>query len=148
MTSRTVVVDDHILLRLLLDDEPPELRPLGAAVATTGLWYHRLCRALSSTVVTGSLSRSLGRADADIAAAAVRAATALPETIGLVSLRELSWPMADSLAAGVRLNLMSLEALAAAEHLDAEICLASVDENPSLIEAAASRQVPIRLIEM
>lgn len=148
MTRRAVVVDDHILLRLLLDDEPAELRPLGAVVATTGLWYHRLCRALSSTVVTGSLSRSLGRADADIAAAAVRAATALPETIGLVSLRDLSWPMADSLVAGVRLNLMSLEALAAAEHLDAEICMASVDENPQLLEAAASRMVATRLIDL
>ncbi len=146
MSSRTIVVDDHILLRVLLDDEPAELRPLGAHVATTGLWYHRLCRALSSSVVTGALSRSLGRADADIAAAAVRAATALPEAIGLVSLRELSWPMADALAAGARLNLMSLEALAAAEHLEAEICLASVDENPPLIEAAASRQVPTRVI--
>jgi hypothetical protein len=148
VTDRSVVVDDHILLRLLLDDEPPELRPLGAQVATTGLWYHRLCRALSSTAVSGSLSRSLGRADADISAAAVRAATALPETIGLLSLRELSWPMADAVAAGVRLNLMSLEALAAAEHLRAEICLASVDENPSLIEAATSRNVATRLIDL
>jgi hypothetical protein len=117
-------------------------------VATTGLWYHRLCRALSNTSVTGSLSRSLGRADAVIAASAVRAATALPETIGLVSLRELAWPMADSLATGVRLNLMSLEALVAAEHLDAEICLASVDDNPSLIEAAAARNVATRLIDL
>jgi hypothetical protein len=148
VTSRSVVVDDHILLRLLLDDEPPDLRPLGAAVATTGLWYHRLCRALSNTSVTGSLSRSLGRADADIAASAVRAATALPETIGLVSLRELAWPMADSLVTGVGLNLMSLEALVAAEHLDAEICLASVDDNPSLIEAAAARNVATRLIDL
>jgi hypothetical protein len=142
------VVDDHILLQLLLDDEPPELRPLGGRVSTTGLWYHRLCRALSSRAVIGSLSRSLGRADADIASAAVRAATTLPESIGLVSLRELSWPMADSLVDGVRLNLMSLEALTAAEHLGAEICLASVDENSALIDAATSRHVPIRLIEL
>ena len=148
MTGRTVIVDDHILLRLLLDDEPVELRPLGAAVATTGLWYHRLCRALSSTTVTGSLSRALGGADADIAAAAVRAVTTLPETIGLVSLRGLAWPMAEVLGTGPPLNLMSLEALAAAEHLDAELCLAAVDANPPLIEAAASRNVATRLIDL
>ena len=147
MTGRSVLIDDHILLRVLLDDEPPELRPLGASVATTGLWYHRLCRALSSQVVTGSLSRSLGRADADIAAAAVRAATALPETIGLVSLRELSWPMADCSPTGQAQPDVARSS-AAAEHLDAEICLASVDENPPLIEAAASRNVATRLIDL
>lgn len=46
----------------------------------------------------------------------------------------------------VRLNLMSLEALAAAEQLGAEICLAIADENPQLIAAAQQIGIPARLV--
>jgi hypothetical protein len=142
----TILVDDHLLIRMLLDDEPAELRPTGAQAFTTGLWYHRLCRAVAAPGVTGSLSRSLGGATPEAGAAAMRAITNLPEHVGLLSLRELAWPMARLLDDGVRLNLMSLEALAAAERLGADLCLATVDENPHLIDAADSRGVQVRLI--
>ena len=142
-----MVVDDHLLLRMLLDDEPTTLRPGGARVLTTGLWYHRLCRAVSNPTVERALSRRVGRADPSVGAAAVRAVTALPDTVGLLSLRELAWPMARLLDDGVRLNLLSLEALAAAEHLDAELCLAAVDENSQLLAAARGRGTPTRLID-
>lgn len=141
-----VIIDDHLLLRILLNEEPHELRRPGTQVFTTGLWYHRLCRAVGSREVTGALSRSLGRADPAVATSAVRAAMALPDSIGLLSLRELAWPMARLLDGGVRLNLMSLEALAAAEHQDAELCLAAIDENPQLLAAARARGTPARLI--
>jgi hypothetical protein len=141
-----VIVDDHLLLQVLLGNEPTSLRPTGAAISTTGLWYHRLCRALADQSITGSMSKSLGKVDARIANAAVRAVIELPDTIGLVSLRSLGWPMASLIANGVRLNLLSLEALAAAEMLDAEICLAEADNNPTLLEAASLRGVSVRLV--
>ena len=141
-----VLIDDHLLLRILLHEEPPHFRVPGARIFTTGLWYHRLCRAVSVHEVAGAMSRRLGRADPCVAAAAVRAITTLPETIGLLSLRELAWPMAQLLQDGVRLNLMSLEALAAAEDQGAELCLASADENRQLLDAAASRGTPARLV--
>jgi hypothetical protein len=141
-----VVIDDHLLLRVLLDDEPPDLRDRGGRISTTGLWYHRLGRALSTSTVTGSLSRALGDVEAGLGSRAVRAVTALPEAVGLTSLRELAWPMAQLLEQGVRLNLLSLEALATAEHLGAEICLATADENPPLLAAAAARGVRTRLV--
>ena len=141
-----VVVDDHLLLEILLKREPDELRRPGAQIFTTGLWYHRLCRAVGNHAVTGALSRTLGRADPVVAASAVRAVTTLPEAIGLLSLRELAWPMARLLEGGVRLNLMSLEALAAAEFQGAELCLAAGDENPQLLAAAVARATPARVI--
>ncbi|MGK2957520.1 MAG: hypothetical protein ACSLFB_03795 [Acidimicrobiales bacterium] len=141
-----LLLDDHLLLRVLLNDEPNELRTESAQLYTTGLWYYRLGRAIANTTVTGVLSRSLGSADPKLGTKAARAVTELPATIGLISLRELAWPMAQMLDEGVRLNLMSLEALAAAEHLDAEICLASDDENPHLIAAANLRGIPTRLV--
>lgn len=142
-----VVVDDHLLLRVLLGDEPPELRPGGGRVVTTGLSYHRLCRALAVPAVVAALSRSLGSVSADVGAAVLRAVTSLPESVGLVSLRELAWPMALLLGDGARLNLMSLEALAAAELLDAELCLATVDDNRPLRRAAEARGRTVRLVD-
>jgi hypothetical protein len=141
-----VIVDDHLLLQILLNEEPPNFRVPGTRIFTTGLWYHRLCRAVSSHEVTDAMSLRLGRADPVVAASAVRAITTLPETIGLMSLRELAWPMARLLQDGVRLNLMSLEALAAAERQRAELCLAAADDNPQLLDAAAARGTPARLV--
>jgi hypothetical protein len=142
-----VIIDDYLLLQILLNKEPPDLRAPGAQILTTALWYHRLCRAVSSQAVTGALSRRLGRANPTAATSAARAITSLPETIGLVSLRDLAWSMAQLLNDGVRLNLMSLEALAAADQHGAELCLARTDENPQLLSAAASLGTPARLID-
>lgn len=140
------LVDDHLLLRLLLGDEPADLRSPGTAVATTGLWYHRLCRALADDAITGSMSRRLGAVDTNVASAVVASVIELPETVELVSLRILAWPMAELIHSGERLNLMSLEALAGARHLGAEICLATEDDNTPLRAAADRHDIPIRLI--
>lgn len=146
MIDKRYVVDDHLLLRILLYDEPQELRPDGGRVFTTGLWYHRLCRSIGDRSVLGVFSRALGRVDPPVAAAAIEAVTRLPDSIDLLSLRELAWPMARLIDDGVRLNLMSLEALAAAEHLEAELCLAVADENPPLLAAARTRTTAVRLL--
>lgn len=142
--TNTVLVDDHILLSLLLDDEPEELRPMGGAIATTGLWYHRLCRALANQSLVGSLSRRLGGIEAAVAADVIASVIELPPTIELVSLRELGWPMGQSASQGIRLNLLSLEAVAAARHLGAEICLATTDDNKPLVDAALGLSIPVR----
>ena len=142
----TVLLDDHLLLRILLADEPASLRPAGAALATTGLWYHRLCRALADDTVIGSMSRQLGNVDDTIAAEVLGATIDLPDTIEVVSLRTLGWPMGWLAHEGLRLNLLSLEALAAARHLAADICLAKADDNALLRAGAKHHRVKIRTI--
>lgn len=144
--TAALVIDDHLLLRVLLDDEPPSLRPRGAELFTTGLWYHRLSRALSDETVVGTMSSSLVAVSEELAQAAIASVIELPEPIGLLSLRTLAWPMAELVTRGARLNLLSLEALAAADHLDATLCLADTNDNPPLQEQAAQRRVPVRLI--
>lgn len=141
-----LVLDDHLLLSVLLGHEPSELRPDGARLSTTGLWYHRLCRAVADPTVAGVMSRALGDVDVRVAADVTATIVELPENIGLLSLRSLGWSMGQLVAGGSRLNLLALEALAAAEHLDATICLAEADDNPPLRDAASRRGVPIRLI--
>ncbi|MBX3283943.1 MAG: hypothetical protein R2746_05975 [Acidimicrobiales bacterium] len=141
-----VLVDDHLLLRILLDDEPPSLRTADDSIATTGLWYHRLCRALGDGAVVGALSRRLGAVDESIAADVLGAVVDLPESIGLVSLRDLGWDMGTLLRRGCRLNLLGLEALAAARHLEATILVAEVDDNLALREAAEMVGVATRVV--
>ncbi len=142
----TVLLDDHLVLRLLLNDEPSTLRPVGATIATTGLWYHRLCRAVANQTVVGSMSRRLGAVDDAVASDVLGAVVDLPDTIELISLRTLGWPMGELVHAGARLNLLSLEALAAARHLAADICLADADDNAPLRAAATSFGVTVRTI--
>ena len=142
-----VLVDDHLLLRVLLSNEPPTLRPSNTAIATTGLWYHRLCRALADENVVGSISRQLGDVDDAVASAVLGTVIDLPDTIDLVSLRGLGWPMGELVHSGARLNLLSLEALAAAQQLSAEICLAAVDDNAPLRSAAAAFGITVRTID-
>lgn len=141
-----VLVDDHLVLRVLLDEEPAGLRPPGTRIATTGLWYHRLCRALADQTVIGAMSRRLGAVADEVAASTVAAVIDLPDTVELVSLRTLGWPMAELIAAGARIDLLSLEALAAARHLAADICLAEQDSNEPLLEAAAALGIGVRSV--
>jgi hypothetical protein len=141
-----VIIDDHILLDVLLGDEPEGLREPGARLYTTGLWYHRLCRAVAQPSVVGAMSRRLGDVDDVVASKATEAITTLPNEIGLISLRDLSWSMAVLLPGIGPLNLMSLEALAAAEHLGAGIRLTERGPNPPLVAAAAVRGVQLVLV--
>lgn len=141
-----VLVDDHLLLRLLLDDEPSTLRPANTSIATTGLWYHRLCRALADESVLGSISKQLGDLDTTVASAVLGTVVSLPDTVDLISLRSLGWPMGELVHRGARLNLLSLEALTAARHLSAEVCLADADDNAPLRSAAAEFGVTVRTV--
>lgn len=140
------LLDDHLLLRVLLDEEPQDLRLPGTALATTGLWYHRLCRALADQAVVGSMSRRLGAVEDDTAVITLASVIELPEAVELVSMRALAWPMAELVHGGLRLNLLSLEALAAARELSAEICLAEHDDNRPLRAAASTLGVTVRSV--
>ena len=142
-----LLVDDHLLLALLLERPTRAFERLraGKRVFTTGLWYHRMCRALTASEVSGALSAKLGAAEPTIAGRAIAAAMELPPTIGLISLRDLSWPMAELLAS-VSANLLTLEALAAAQHLNAPIIVAKRNDGPQLREHAKRLAISVRSI--
>ena len=64
-----------------------------------------------------------------------------------MSLRTLGWPMAELLSGGFRLNLLSLEAIASARVVDAEICLATDDRNEALMDAARTLGLNVRTVQ-
>lgn len=87
-----VLVDDRLLREVLLEQEPSWLgRARGAGqLFTTGLWYYRLCSALWSPAVTGSLSGPISRLPAVLRSQVLEQVAGLPGTVQLLSLRDSS----------------------------------------------------------
>ena len=132
-----VIVDDHLLVACLRDQEPPVVADARgrSPLYTTGLWYHRLCRAFVSPVVEGTLSGRLRRLPPLEARSLLAAVTVLPGWIRLLSMRQLAWPMGEILAEE-RLNVIALEALAAGHLLGATICVFESNHSPRFRTAA------------
>ncbi len=129
------LIDDQLLGEVLRDHRP---RRLGrAAVYTTGYWYVRLCQAvLGAQNRHGVLSGPFEELSADLRERAMTALLELPEQIGLVSLRELA-PQIGQLRQRHDLNILGIEALAAAKYLDATVHLSA---SAPRLEAALRRE--------
>lgn len=138
----TQLVDDKVLSDLLQGRTAPQLHP-DQAVYTTGCWYVRLCQAALSPAVSGVLSGTFTELPPRLRSRAMESLLELPAEIGLVSMRALAPLIGQLRRRHRRLNLLSIEALAAALHLDAEVCLGT--PSPPLQEAllAEGRQAVI-----
>lgn len=124
-----VVVDDYLLRNLLAGKVSDEFSRVMAAYepATTNLYLLRLCRSVvgaSGGKLTGSLSREERR---DLG----RKLISLPKDIEVLPLRILAYRMAE-LGLKYRLSSLGAEAVAAAEHLAAPLCVWSGDDGPRI----------------
>ena len=129
----TQLVDDRVLSALLQGGAPPQPEQ---PVYTTGCWYVRLCQAALNSTVSGTLSSSFAELPPNLVPRALHSLLELPEEIGLVSLRTLA-PLIGRLRSRHRqLNLLSIEALAAALHLNAQVYL--LTPSPPLQDALAA----------
>lgn len=112
------LVDDQRLGTILRGEPRPSP---DAAIFTTGCWYVRLCQAvLTATAQPGKLPGPFLDLPEPTRSRAIGALLALPEAIGLVSLRDLG-PTTGRLRSRHQLNILGMEALAAAVHLDAHV---------------------------
>ena len=124
------LVDDQLLGRILRGDPPPNAE---AQVFTTGCWYVRLCQAvLTATARPGRLSGPFVELPEPARSRAIDALLVLPEEIGLLSLRDLG-PSIGRLRSRHQVNILGMEALAAAIHLEAHVHLSA---NSPRLEAA------------
>ncbi len=128
------VLDDHLLRDLLtgrislgleavLTDHEP---------ATTNLYLLRLCKSVSAAA-GGALTGSL---PAEVRRALGRRLVILPDDIMVVPIREFAFRIGE-LATAHRLSSLGAEAVAAAEHLGAPLCVWTGDDGPH-IRAAMS----------
>jgi hypothetical protein len=117
------LIDDQALGRILRGDVPKVLRR--RELATTGYWYVRLCQAvLGAMDRPGVLSRPFADLPEVMRDRALSAVLELPDQIGLMSLRELA-PHIGRLRQRHALNVLGIEALAAAIRLEAEVFLSA-----------------------
>jgi hypothetical protein len=126
----TQLIDDQLLGAVLLGASAPGGR---SGIHTTGHWYVRLCQAvIGAEDRTGVLSKPFASLATDAREHALNVLIELPEEIGLVSLRELA-PIIGQLRRRHDLNILAMEALAAAVYLKAEVFLSA--ESPKLVAA-------------
>jgi hypothetical protein len=140
-----VVLDDHLLRDVLADEQGRRLARLVEQneLATTNLYYVRLCKSVVAArggALTGGWSgerrRELGRRLLD-----------LPESILILPMRLIGYRVAE-LAGSQRVSTLGAEAVAAAEHLGASLCVWDGDDRPGIREAARANRVTYRTIPL
>ncbi len=138
-----IVLDDHLLRDVLAGEQSRPLSRLVSSneLATTNLYYVRLCKSVVGArggALTGGWSaqrrRELGRRLLE-----------LPDSVLILPMRLIGYRVAE-LAESERMSTMGAEAVAAAEHLDAQLCVWKGDDGPAIREAARSAGVTYRAI--
>jgi len=136
----TQIIDDQLLGSVLRGGSPPKRR---TEVFTTGYFYVRLCQAVVSSSARGVLSTPFDQLPTATRERALAALLQLPDEIGLVSLRELA-PLIGHLRARHDLNILGMEVLAAAMHLDADVYLSA--HSPRLEESLERESCRVQIV--
>ena len=133
-----LLVDDHLLRGVLVSRPVRRARDALARgdLATTGLYYHRLCASAARPGVAGRLSAPVAELDEASRSRFLAGLLALPDEITVVPIRDLAWRMAE-LKLRFLLSTLVAEALAAAEYLRATIAVDEADLGRHMADAAA-----------
>ena len=115
-----VVLDDRLLIEELLIGTKRGRKPV--LLATTKYWYYRACRAAVAGA-GGHLSGPFAQVDAHYQARAIQSLLELRLDITLPDARETVPLMATIAQRHPRLNVLNLEAVATAIHLNATVWL-------------------------
>ena len=138
----TVALIDDQHLGAVLRGQPPRVLA-SKELYTTGYWYVRLCQAvLGAQGRAGVLFRPFVDLPDEMRERALAAVLELPADIGLLSLRELG-PTIAQLRQHHQLNILSIEALAAATRLQANVYLSA--PSPRLERALRSANLKIKV---
>jgi hypothetical protein len=120
LPTNRVLIDDRILVAYLLDGSVNI--PRGSKLHTTAYWYYRACRAAIAGGA-GQLSGPFRALHSDEQAQAIQSLLQLPESIGLPGSRQLVPEMAEISRRHPQLNLINIEAAAAARLIPARVLL-------------------------
>lgn len=130
-----ILLDDRLLRDLLDDDLSEELSRLldGYEPATTNLYLLRLGR----SVVSARGGRLTGSWPSERRRQLGRRLLMLPDAIEIVPLATLAYRMAE-VANAHRVSTLGAQAVAAAEHLGAPLCVWDGDDGPGIRAAIAA----------
>lgn len=137
------ILDDHLLRDFLADNPSQELADVLAAhePATTNLYLYRLSKSVVAArggALTGTWSVERRR---ELGARLL----SLPASIEVVPMRDISYRMAE-ISADHRVSTLGAECVAAAEHLDAPLCVWEGDDGPGIRSAMTSLELNYRTI--
>lgn len=128
----TVILDDHLLRDWMVGPDSPLRRAVrGEGLATTNLWYARLCKS-AARASTGAL---VGNLDISERQALVAALVELPDEFTIAPMRDLAWRMGTLGAIETGLSTLAAEVVAAAESLPARVLASSRDASPRIRRA-------------
>ncbi len=130
-----VLLDDHLLRDWLAGPDPALKRAIARSdLATTNLWYARLCKSAAGHR-GGALLGSWSGEEREIVIAGL---VALPEAVSVVPMTELAWRMGQLVHQHVGLSTLGSEAVAAAERLSARVLVSSRDDGPGIRQACSA----------
>jgi len=121
LPTNNVLIDDRLLVAHLTGD-PVLGRRSEARLNTTSYWYHRACRA-AVLGAGGKLSGPFRKLDPRHQSHAIASMLQLPDEVGLPAPRDLVPVMVAVSGRHAQLNLLNVEATAAARALDATVLL-------------------------
>lgn len=125
----TVVLDDHLLRDWLARRDSELMRAIGNdGLATTNLWYARLCR----TAASAGEGALLGGWSVAERRTLVAGLTALPEDVEVRPLRQLAWRMGGLIADHRGLSLLGAEAVAATSEIGGRLLVSARDDGPGI----------------
>jgi hypothetical protein len=133
-----VLLDDHLLRDWLAGPDTALQRAVARTpVATTNLWYARLCKSAAGHG-GGALLGSWSGKEREVVIAGL---IALPESLTVVPMIELAWRMGQLAQEHVGLSALGSEAVAAAEQLGARVLVSSRDDGPGIRNACRALRI-------
>ena len=139
----TVVLDDHLLRDWLARRDEALVDAVHAeSVATTNLWYARLCksaaRASGGALLTGW--------HVEDRRALIAGLIALPDDIIVIPMRQLAWKMGELIADYNGLSTLGAEAVAAAIDLEARVLVSARDDGPGIRQCCSTLAIEYRTV--
>lgn len=134
----TVILDDHLLRDLLAGSDTALIEAIADdEVATTNLWYARLCKS-AARAGDGALLRGL---EIEQRRALIAGLVALPDDIVIVPMRHLAWKMGELAADHFGLSALGAEAVAAVIALKARVLVSARDDGPGVRQCCDALQI-------
>ena len=131
----TFVLDDHLLRDWMARrDEALEAAIADQSLATTNLWYARLCKSAASV----SVGAGRGRWSVDQRRVLVARLVDLPDEVAVVPMRQLAWRMGELIAGYNGLSMLGAEAVAAAIALEGHLLVSARDDGPGIQRCCAA----------
>jgi len=138
----TVLLDDHLLRDWMARRDDTLVGAIAdEPLATTNLWYARLCKSAAS-VGGGGLLGGWNRTERQ---KLIGSLVALPDEVTILPMRQLAWTMGDLIATYGGLSTLGAEAIAALQ-LQGGLLVSARDDGPGIRRCCGALGLPYRVL--